>query len=205
MGLLGETVRPKHLSGAVLYHIKSRLGLHYGENVRIDEVHPKLPRMYEEEAAWLLGMVGGGAATFFMDKLTTLLARYRTVTSAGDTLPPSAGTRRQRTTALLETLLNCFRLPWAPVAAAYLRPGMDHEGEARPGMVPAINAFLAALDRFVFFLLLTQSMTVGWERLDGVLKFMHRGADPLLAMRLGAGDLLQKQAALADPRLGAKQ
>lgn len=196
----------KTLSDAILNYIQSRRGLHLVKNVRIDDVHPDLPLLYEEEAGWLLDMAGGGAETFLDDSFTTLLAHYRTITSAGDgTPPPAAGTRQGRTAALLASLRDCYQLPWAPVAAAYLRPRLDHEGVALPGLVPAVDAFLAALDRYVFFLLLTQSKAVGWERLDVVLRDVHAGADPLLTMRLGGGDLRQLREALADPRLGAKQ
>lgn len=161
--------------------------------------------LYEGEAAWLLAAAGGGTSTFLEDDFPTLLAQYRAVAAAGDAPPPPPGTRSARTAALLAALGNCSQLPWVPVATAYLRPRLDAEGRARPGAVHDKDAFLAALDQYVFFLLVTRTKAAAWEHLHRLVKVIHRGGDPLRAMRLGAAEWRALRAALSEEGLGAKR
>lgn len=190
------------LSAAVLCQIQSRLGLIEGDlGPRIDAAHPALSDKYEKEAELLLATSSAGAAAFLDVDFARLLMLFGVVDRAA--LP--AGARNSRISDLLSSLKGCGQLPWAPVVYTFLRNRLDADGVPLAECVAETEVFLAALDRYVFFLLVTQTQAYAVMRLHRILVSVRDGMDVGHLMVLGTEDLEGLRTKLGLPGLARKR
>lgn len=149
----------------------------------------------------MLTASSAGAAAFLDVDFARLLTLFGVVDRAA--LPASA--RHGRINALVSSLKGCRQLPWAPIVYTILRNRLNADGVPLAECVAETEVFLAALDRYVFYLLVTQTQGYAVMRLHRILVSVRDGMDVGHLMVLGSEDLEGLRTKLGLPGLARKR